>query len=95
MDSLDLLLREQQEKIPDNGFTERVVASLPKSRRRLVILSSASMVGAGLTFWLLPPIDSIIVGPAATVPDYFLMLIVTVVSIAAVVWAIAAVATGE
>jgi len=57
-DPLDALLREADVYIPDNGFTARVVAALPRRRRhswlRLGVLSVATLAGAGLAAWQLP-----------------------------------------
>jgi Domain of unknown function (DUF5056) len=64
-DSLDALLREQNQYVADDGFTKRVVASLPKRRARrlpryfLLGVAVIGWVAAGL--WLpwgnLPQID--------------------------------------
>jgi len=55
---LDALLRESDVYIPDDGFTARVVAALPRRRKRswlrLAVLSGATLVGAGLAAWQLP-----------------------------------------
>ena len=48
-DPLEVLLRESEEYIPDNGFTTRVLASLPRRRQhrwlRLTVLSLATIAG--------------------------------------------------
>lgn len=54
-DSLDALLREQNNYVEDNGFTARVVKSLPRRRVwfRPLILLSATIIGSVLAiFWL-------------------------------------------
>ena len=57
-DPLDALLREADVYIPDDGFTARVIAVLPRRRRRpwlrLAVLSVATLAGAGLAAWQLP-----------------------------------------
>ncbi|MEJ0088249.1 MAG: hypothetical protein WDM80_00605 [Limisphaerales bacterium] len=57
-DPLDALLREPDPYIPDNGFTTRVLTSLPvrqkHSWRRFVVLSAAMLIGAVLVVWQLP-----------------------------------------
>lgn len=57
-DPLDALLREPDAYIPDNGFTTRVMTSLPvrqkHSWRRFVVLSAAMLIGAVLVVWQLP-----------------------------------------
>jgi hypothetical protein len=64
-DPLDALLREQNSYVEDNGFTTRVIKSLPRRRRawlRPVLLLGATTIGAVLAaHWLsfdnLPPLD--------------------------------------
>ena len=57
-DPLDALLRESDVYIPDDGFTARVVASLPQQRKRswlrLAVLSGATLAGAWLAAFQLP-----------------------------------------
>lgn len=57
-DPLDALLREADPYIPDDGFTARVLTSLPRRRRhgwlRLGVLSLATFAGAVLVVWNLP-----------------------------------------
>ena len=56
-DPLDALLRDADTHIPDHGFTGRVLSSLPRRRRpwlRPILLSSATLLGAGMAMWLLP-----------------------------------------
>ncbi len=57
-DPLDALLREPDAYIPDNGFTTRVLTSLPSrqkhSWRRFGVLSTAMLIGAVLVMWQLP-----------------------------------------
>jgi hypothetical protein len=65
-DQMDALLREQNTYVDDNGFTARVVKSLPRRRRawlRPVILLGATAIGSVLALrWLpwgnLPVLDS-------------------------------------
>ncbi|MEI9866619.1 MAG: hypothetical protein WDN00_19120 [Limisphaerales bacterium] len=57
-DPLDALLRQPDAYIPDNGFTTRVLTSLPvrqkHSWRRFVVLSAAMLIGTVLVVWQLP-----------------------------------------
>jgi hypothetical protein len=57
-DPLDALLREADVYVPDDGFTARVIAALPRRRRRswlrLEVLSGAALASAGLAAWQLP-----------------------------------------
>jgi hypothetical protein len=68
-DPLDELLREADGYLPDNGFTARVLTSLPArqkhSGRRLVVLSAAMLIGGFLAAWQLPSALAI-VGPMPT-----------------------------
>ena len=64
-DPLDTLLREADDYIPDNGFTARVIAVLPRRQRhswlRLAVLSVATLAGAGLTAWQLPSASALLI----------------------------------
>jgi len=56
-DPLDVLLREQVGYIEDRGFTDRVLQSLPRRRRRLlrpIVLLSTSAIGMVLACYWLP-----------------------------------------
>jgi len=57
-DPLDALLLEPDAYIPDNGFTKRVLTSLPAQRkhswRRFVVLSTAVLIGSVFVAWQLP-----------------------------------------
>ena len=56
-DPLDALLREQNTYIDDNGFTARIVASLPPRRRswlRPAVLLGATAVGYVLALMWMP-----------------------------------------
>jgi hypothetical protein len=57
-DPLDALLREQDSYIDDNGFTARVLASLPLRRRRAwirpAILLGTTAIGYLLALWWAP-----------------------------------------
>ena len=53
-DPLDALLREADEYVTDDGFTARVVTSLPPRRRRRArfsLILTALLIGAGLITW--------------------------------------------
>jgi len=64
-DSIDALLREQSPYVDDDGFTQRVIAALPRRRRawlRPTLLLGAAAIGWILAvLWLpwrsLPPLD--------------------------------------
>jgi hypothetical protein len=63
-DPLDALLREGDGYVEDNGFTQRVMKSLPRQRRswlRSAILLGAAGIGFALIAWWLPPIRNIVV----------------------------------
>ena len=57
-DPLDALLREENPHVSDNGFTARVMASLPSTRSlfrwQQWILIGAAIIGQGLAAWWLP-----------------------------------------
>jgi hypothetical protein len=57
-DPLDALLRDQNAYIEDNGFTARVIASLPRRHSpflmRQTLLLGATAIGAALTVLWLP-----------------------------------------
>jgi hypothetical protein len=63
-DPLDALLREAGGYVPDNGFTARVLTSLPARRkhcwRRFAVLSAAMLIGAVLVAWQLPAAIAIV-----------------------------------
>ena len=73
-DPLDTLLREADDYIPDNGFTARVIAVLPRRQRhswlRLIVLSCATLASAGLAAWLLPSGSALL----AAIPHNFTAL---------------------
>jgi Domain of unknown function (DUF5056) len=63
-DPIEQLLREQDGYVPDDGFSKRVVARLPRRRGWLprVVLLAAVVIGAVFAvYWLpwknLPPLD--------------------------------------
>jgi hypothetical protein len=63
-DSIEKLLREQDAHLPDDGFTRRVMARLPRRRSLLpkAVLLMVALVGAVVMFyWMplknLPPLD--------------------------------------
>lgn len=60
-DPLDALLREADDYVSDDGFTQRVLTQLPAPRRqttlRPMLLSAAVLIGATLTLWLCPTSD--------------------------------------
>lgn len=59
-DPLDSLLREHDSYVEDNGFTARVMTSLPRRPRswlRPAILCGAALLGLALLFWLMPVVS--------------------------------------
>jgi uncharacterized membrane protein YcjF (UPF0283 family) len=63
-DPLDALLRESDGYLEDNGFTQQVMAALPRRRRswlRPAILLGAATVGFALIAWWMPPLRKLIV----------------------------------
>jgi hypothetical protein len=102
-DPLDALLREADGYIPDNGFTARILTSLPARRkhswRRFVVLSAAMLIGAVLVAWQLPADIAII----STMPKQWSafrwhMLVAFVpllVALASLGWGVFAVANEE
>ncbi len=63
-DPLDALLREEAEYVADDGFTARVIQSLPPRRRRrpwrVYVLALAFVLGSLITLWAFPPVPVII-----------------------------------
>ena len=59
-DALDTLLRESEAHIPDDGFTTRVLASLPSRRRpdalRLALFAAAWVAGVVVLLLHAPPV---------------------------------------
>jgi hypothetical protein len=57
-DPLDALLRAQNQYVEDDGFTARVISSLPRRRARIwahqTILLAATAMGGVLAVWWLP-----------------------------------------
>lgn len=53
-DPFDVLLRESEAHVPDDGFTARVLANLPSRHRfeplRLALLAAAWLAGIGILF---------------------------------------------
>ena len=61
-DPLDAILKENHPHADDNGFTQRVIASLPPRRRswlRPAILIGTALIGFGVVAWWLPSLLSI------------------------------------
>lgn len=63
-DPIDQLLREQDAYVPDDGFTRRVLAGLPRRQPWLprIVLLSAILAGTAMAIFLipwktLPPLD--------------------------------------
>ncbi len=54
-DPLDALLRETNDYVADNGFTQRVLVSLPRRQRhgwlRVGVLAGAMLAGVALADW--------------------------------------------
>ncbi len=63
-DPLDVLLREQAEYVADEGFTARVMNSLPPRRRRrswrAYILTFAFLLCGAIGLWAMPPLPLLV-----------------------------------
>ena len=95
-DPIDALLREQNAYVNDDGFTQRVIAALP--RRRHAWLRSTFLLGAAAVGWVLailwlpwknlPPLD---LSALLSLNSQVLTPWVIVLSVAAsLVWAVVA-----
>jgi hypothetical protein len=93
-DSLDVLLKEGDAYVPDNGFTNRVLTALPRRRRRgwlrIWVLAGAMLAGAGLADWDLPSMGALL----AALPQSWstvqwqsmLVLVPCLAAFAALIW---------
>ena len=102
-DPLDALLREADSYIPDNGFTTRVLTSLPARRkhswRRFAVLSTAMLIGAILVLWQLPAIFAIF----STMPKHLsafqwqtlVAFVPLLAALGSLIWVVFAVASEE
>ena len=93
-DPVETMLREQNRYINDDGFTARVMAALPRRRRRawlrLVVLLGASVIGSVLAGQWLPwgSLTSIHLAALAALDLQALMPWVTVVVVmGSIAWA--------
>jgi hypothetical protein len=103
-DPLDTLLHENEPYIDDNGFSARVVASLPPRRRswlRPVVLFSATLLGLALLVWWLPSLkDELGAGVSGEIvinlnAQSLMTLGVLLVSVAAIGWGLFAAVRSE
>jgi hypothetical protein len=93
-DPLDALLREADDHVPDNGFTRRVLISLPRRQRRgwlrVGVLAGALLAGAALADWDLPSVSALLAALPRTWSmvhwQTLLMLLPGVAAFAALVW---------
>jgi hypothetical protein len=96
LDPIDALLREQNAHVDDDGFTARVLMSLPPRRRawlRPALLLGAAAVGSVLSIRWLPWNDLLIPDPSALLSLNFQALtpwLVVLSVVASVVCAVAA-----
>ena len=100
-DPLDVLLREQNPHIDDDGFTARVLTALPRRRRawlRPTVLLGATVIGSALASrWLpwenLSPFD---LSALLSLNSQVLLPWLLVLSVAAsLAWAVTAAVQGE
>jgi hypothetical protein len=102
-DPLDVLLREADVYIPDNGFTARVIAVLPRRRRRsrvrLAVLSVATLAGAGLAAWQLPSGSALLAAVPRSITAFqwqtAAMLLPILVALGALGWGVFAMVNEE
>ena len=104
-DPLDTLLHENEPYIDDNGFSARVMASLPPRRRswlRPVVLFSATLLSlAVLVVWWLPSLkDELAAGVSGEIvinlnAQSLMTLGVLLASMAAIGWGFFAVVRSE
>jgi hypothetical protein len=102
-DPLDMLLRDENAYVPDDGFTSRVLTALPRQRQhswmRLVFLSSSLIAGATLALWLLPPVTQIFAALPVNWSDWRWQTLFTLIPFAAVLasigWGLFAVVSDE
>ena len=102
-DPLDALLREADEYIADDGFTARVIASLPRRRRRAWrrtgILALATLAGGALVVWQLPSpslVSELLAwGWRAAAPHLISLLLPALLALAALGWSIYALVSEE
>lgn len=92
-DPLDALLKENDPYIDDNGFTARVMATLPRRRGlslRQWILLGAALAGCIVLVWFMPSLGDIVtVGPSGNYslnPRWWLVVTPVLVALASVFW---------
>ena len=92
-DALDALLRGSDQSIADDGFTVRVLASLPSRGRpwaHLVILPAAAAVASMLTIWWMPPLAELQAAVAKGVSTgelaYFVVPVLVLTAFASILW---------
>ncbi len=93
-DPLDALLRDADGYVADDGFTARVLASLPARRRkswlRLAILGATTMLAMAMAVWTLPPVGDILAAAVQGISqlklNYLLGLVPVVAVLGAILW---------
>jgi hypothetical protein len=80
-DPIDMLLREQDTYLDDNGFTQRVMAALPRRRRSW--LRPAFLLGSAAIGWVL----AVLWLPWANLPRLSLSAVVSLNSHVLMPWA--------
>lgn len=102
-DPLDALLRDAEGYIPDNGFTARVMKSLPSRRRRdwrrFIVLSVSLLAGTGLIAWQYPAVVSAVsevLNPAsASACPMLIVLAPVLAALASLAWGVYAIISDE
>ena len=92
-DPLDALLKENDHCVDDNGFTARVMATLPRRRGlsvRQYLLLGAGLAGCIAMIWLAPSLGDIVsVSPAGNYSlnsQWWLILLPTTAALASAFW---------
>ena len=94
-DPLDALLQEENRYVPDDGFTKRVIASLPRRRSpqwpRFLLLGAAIIGSVAAALWVpwnaLPPLNG---GSISLNSEVLLPWLTVCLVIASLSWAVIA-----
>ncbi len=92
-DPLDALLKESDAYVDDNGFTTRVMMTLPRRRgfsARQIVLLGATLAGLVAMIWLMPSLGDIVsVGPNGNYRlngQWWWIIVPVLAALAAVYW---------